>query len=237
MKPLFRSFAIFIRQIAKDSMLYVVCAAPLLAVLFFHFGIPFVESILCGYFGASSILSGYYLLFDLFLSVLAPFMFCFASSMVILTERDENMAAYLAVTPVGKKGYIVSRLVFPAILSFIASVALMLCFSLTEWSVLKLAATCFLTCLLSIAVSLLILSFAQNRVEGMAVAKISGIIMLGLPIPFFLFSKIQYLFCILPSFWIAKFCMEERLLFLLPALATSLLWIAVLYRRFEKNLI
>jgi fluoroquinolone transport system permease protein len=226
----------FIRQIAKDSMLYAVCIAPLLAACFFRFGIPYLESLLCGYFERPFILYEYYLLFDLYLAVLTPFMFGFASSMVILTEYDENIVSYMAVTPVGKKGYIVSRLVFPALISFLASVILMSFFSLTIWPLLMMLMTCMLTSISSIAVSLLIVSFSHNRVEGMALAKLSGIIMLGLPVPFFLFSGIQYLFSILPTFWIAKICREDNLLFLIPALLTLFGWLWFMYGRFEKKL-
>ncbi|MHB8126552.1 MAG: ABC transporter permease [Desulfitobacteriaceae bacterium] len=236
MKPLLYSFRMFIRQIAKDSMLYAVCIAPLLAASFFRFGIPYLESLLCGYFERPFILSGYYLLFDLYLAVLTPFMFGFASSMVILTEYDENIVSYMAVTPVGKKGYIVSRLVFPALISFLVSVILMSFFSLTKWPLLMKLITCMLTSSLSIPVSLLIVSFSHNRVEGMALAKLSGIILLGLPVPFFLFSGVQYLFSILPSFWIAKFCREDNLLFLIPALLTLFGWLWFMYGRFEKKL-
>jgi fluoroquinolone transport system permease protein len=71
-----------------------------------------------------------------------------------------------------------------------------------------------LTSLLSVAVAMLIVSFSHNRVEGMALAKLSGIMMLGLPVPFFLFSGAQYLFAPLPSFWIAKICLSENAFFL-----------------------
>ncbi len=60
MKPLFRCFILFIRQIANDSMLYAVCIAPLLAACFFRFGIPRIELLLCGYFGTAPILGAYY---------------------------------------------------------------------------------------------------------------------------------------------------------------------------------
>jgi fluoroquinolone transport system permease protein len=109
----------FLRQISKDSMLYAVLAAPLLAGCAFRFGVPAAESALCGYFGEASILSGYYLLFDLFLAVMTPYIICFVSSLVMLAEYDENMSAYLAVTPVGKRGYILSRLVFPPFCPFL----------------------------------------------------------------------------------------------------------------------
>jgi len=237
MKPLFRSFGMFIRQISRDSMLYAVCIAPLLAALFFRFGIPQIEALVCGYFNTSSILAGYYLLFDLFTAILTPFLFCFASSMVILTESDENISGYLAVTPVGKKGYLFSRFGFPAVISFFASMVLLSLLSLTSWTFSLMLVICFLASISSIAVSLLVVTFSHNRVEGMAVSKLSGIMMFGLLVPFFIFSEIQYLFSVLPSFWIAKLCLTRNYLFFIPAFLTSFLWIRVLYRQFERKLI
>ena len=226
----------FIFQISKDSMLYAVCIAPLLAAVAFRFGIPRIESILCIKLETSSILSGYYLLIDLFLVILTPFLFCFASSMVILTENDENIAAYLAVTPIGKKGYLISRFGFPAVISFLASVLLLKLFSLLSWPITLLITVSFLSSLSCFATCLLVVTFSHNRVEGMAVSKMSGLMMLGLFVPFFLFSKAQYLFSILPSFWIAKIGIERNYAFILPALLTSVLWIRVLYLQYEKKL-
>lgn len=236
MKPLIRSFKMFLSQIKHDDMLIAVCIAPLLAALFFRFGIPAIERFLCEYYDKKVILADYYLLFDLFLSILTPYMVCFSSAMVLLTEYDENMSQYMAVTPVGKKGYFVSRLIFPAFISFFASILLMLCFSLTEWSLPMLVLVCFLSALTSVAISLLLFSFSHNRVEGMAVAKMSGLIMLGIPVPFSLLSKAQYLFSVLPSFWIAKICLEHSYWISIPALITSAVWIWLLYGKFKKKL-
>ncbi len=226
----------FLRQISKDGMLYASLAAPLLAGFAFRFGIPAAEAALCGYFGKAAILSEYYLLFDLFLTVMTPYIVCFVSSLVMLTEYDENMTSYMAVTPVSKRGYIVSRLVFPAVIAFFASVIIMIIFSLTVWSAPTLLITCALSSLLSIAVSLLLVSFSHNRVEGMALGKLTGIILMGLPVPFFLLSGVQYLFSILPSFWIAKLVVEDSYLYAIPALLTSFLWMWALYGRFAKKL-
>lgn len=237
MKPLLRSFFLFVRQTFKDSMLATVCIAIIFAAFFIRFGIPAMEDILCGYFQKGRILEDYYLLFDLFLALLTPYMLCFASAMMILTEYDENMASYLAVTPVGKRGYILSRLVFPAVIAFIVSIVLMHWFSLTVWSFGIMLLTCMLTCLMSIAVALLLFAFSHNRVEGMAMAKMSGLLMLGMPVPFFLLSDAQYLFSPLPSFWLAKLCREENLIFLLPSILSLLVWIYFLYRKFNRKII
>lgn len=236
MKPLMKSFKMFLSQIWRDSMLIAVCLAPLLAALFFRFGVPAIERLLCGYYNKNTIISNYYLMFDLFLSILTPYMVCFASSMVLLTEYDENMSQYMAVTPVGKKGYFISRLMFPAFVSLSASALLMLCFSLTQWQLPLLILVCILSSLTSVAVSLLLFSFSHNRVEGMALAKIAGLFMMGIPVPFFLFSKVQYLFSVLPSFWIAKLCLEKSYWILIPALTTPAVWIWMLYGKFKKKL-
>lgn len=237
MKPLIRSFQMFIRQIAQDSMLAAVCIAPILAACFFRFGIPFAEKLLCGAFHMQTILSNYYLLFDLFLAVLAPYMVCFASALVMLTEYDENMTAYMALTPVGKRGYILSRLAFPAALSFIVSSILLPVFSLTRWQLPLVLLVCLLSSGLSMIVSLLIFSFSHNRVEGMAMAKMSGLMMLGLFVPFFLTTDAQYLCSPLPSFWIAKICREGNALFAVPALFTGAIWVKLLYAKFMKKLV
>lgn len=236
MKPLLRSFSLFIRHIFHDSMLATVCAATILTGLFIRFGVPAMEHALCTFWGETAILSDYYLLFDLLLALVTPYMLCFASAMMMLTEYDENMTRYLAVTPVGKRGYLLSRLVFPSAIALLLSILLMKSFTLTVWNPLLLLLTTLLTSLTSLAVALLLFAFSHNRVEGMAVAKLSGLLMLGLPIPFFLTSHVQYLFSPLPSFWIAKLCMNQDLAFLVPALASALLWLWFLYKKFETKI-
>lgn len=236
MKQLLRSFGIFIRQITRDNMLWAVCLAPLITALLFRFGVPYAEALLCAYFQRQKILADYYLLFDLWLCLMPPYMLCFASAMVMLTERDENMAGYMAVTPVGKTGYVVSRLVFPAAIAIIFSILLIYFSSLTDWDFLMLSAVSLLMSLSSTAVALFICSFSRNRVEGMAMAKMASLIFLGLVVPFFVLYDAQYLAAFIPSFWAAKLCKEGNSLFMLPALAVPLAWISMLDRRFKRKL-
>lgn len=236
MKPMLRSFTQFIRQILEDKMLWAACVAPVLAAVFFRFVVPYAETMLCRYFEQQLILSDYYLMLDLFLCLITPYMICFASTMVMLLEADTNMTSYMAVTPVGRRGYIVSRLVFPAVIALIVSVILMLVFALTVWPLWLLLVTCLMMSALSVVVSLLIFSIARNKVEGMAMAKMSGFFMLGLPVPFFLKSDVQYLFAPLPSFWLTKLSLNANLLFLLPAVITLVLWMWLLYRKFSLKL-
>ena len=225
----------FIRQIYADSMLAVACAAPLLAGTAFHFGIPRLEKVLEKFTGMPFLIRPYYLLADLFLCILTPFMFCFASSMVILEERDEGVGPYMMVTPVGKKGYILSRLVIPALLSSCASAVVLLAFGLSGLSYGTLFALSLFMPLVSVIMSVLITSISSNRVEGMAMAKLSGLILAGLAVPFFVQGPYKYLAGILPTFWIAEYARLPSILPALAFLASSALWLAVLYPLFRKK--
>ncbi len=236
MKPILRSFSIFIRQITRDNMLWAVCLAPLITALLFRFGIPYAEILLCTYFQRETILADYYLLFDLVLCLMPSYMLCFASAMVMLTERDENMAGYMSVTPVGKTGYVLSRLIFPAAIAFPFSILLTYFSSLTDLNLLILSVVSLLMSFSSIAAALFIFSFSRNRVEGMAMAKMSGLMFVGLGVPFFVLSDAQYLVAFLPSFWTAKLFMEGNVLLMLPALVIHIVWIGILGQRFIRKL-
>lgn len=237
MKALVASFALFWRQIAKDNMLIMLCVAPLLIGFIFKFGIPFAEIRLTEYFDLSAILSPYYLMFDLFLVSIAPILFCFASAMVILGEIDDNISNYLAVTPIGKSGYLISRLVFPAFISFIFSSILMFIFSLSDVGVFVNLIVSLLSGGIGVMVAMMIITLSSNKVEGMAIGKLTGFIMLGVPVPFFILGTTQYLACFLPSFWIAKFAITANFLYAIGALGCLTLWGTVLYKRFVRKVV
>ncbi len=236
MKAMLRSFQMLLRQIAGDGMLIAVFAAPLLAGCMFRFGVPYAETLLCESFGKTAILADYYLMIDLFLAIMTPFLFCFVSSLVMLTEFDENISAYLTVTPIGRGGYVLSRLLFPAVISIAATAGILHFFTLTAWTWPNILLVGVLGALMSIPMSLLVVSFSHNRVEGMALGKLLSALLLGLPVPFFLANGAQYLFSPLPSFWIAKLFYSGSVWYAVPAIASSLVWVWVLYRKFSNKI-
>jgi fluoroquinolone transport system permease protein len=235
MKPNLLSMRMFFRQIRGDSMLYMLCFLPFLIAALFRFGIPFAETQLTAVLNTGAVLSGYYLLLDLFLAVFAPYFLTFISAMVMLSEIDEHVAAYLIVTPVRRKGYVVSRLAYPALLSVLVTALLTAFCALTEWTLWNTLLLSLMAALVCLPVSMLIVSYSHNRVEGMALAKLSGLLLFGLPAPFFLTGGTEYLFCWLPSFWISKVFLSGSFLGVLPFCLLSAFWIWLLYRRFQRK--
>ncbi|WP_312833292.1 ABC transporter permease [Sedimentibacter saalensis] len=234
-KRLSISFMQYLNQIAKDAMLFLSCLAPVLYGLFMKFGIPAAEKFLTGYYSREEVLVPYFLIFDLFLVVLTPMMFSFASSMVILGEIDDGITKYMSVTPLGRGGYLISRLILPLTLSFVVSIIVMNVFSLDIISFEMIILLSFLSSVLGFITTMMVVSLSANKVEGMAITKMSGISMIGIILPFFVLTRIQYLAIMLPSFWMAKFALEGKITYLILCVMVSAGWILLLLRKFMRK--
>ncbi|HCT90785.1 MAG TPA: ABC transporter permease [Lachnospiraceae bacterium] len=236
MKAIRLSFFQMTAAMRRDMMLFAACLAPILAGFFFRFGIPFLESALTDYFQTPAILSPYYKLTDVFFMMLSPTMFCFVSAMVSLEEADEKTAAYLFITPLGKTGYLAARLGIPAAAAFLVTLILFPVFKLTFFS--PIAILLFTACgtLQGLIVALFVLALSSNRLEGMAVTKLSTLTVFGALIPFFIKDNVQFALFPLPSFWMGKAACENVLLYMFPAFALSDLWIGFLLRWYLRKM-
>ncbi len=237
MKKVMYAFWPFVSEIAHDFMLAAIIFAPIMMGLAFRFIIPIFEKLLCNHFGVEAIIAPYYLLLDLMLAIMTPMLFSFAGVMVILGEIDDGTTHYLVVTPLGKYGYLLSRLGIPTLLAMIYDGILLGILSNTNPTLIMSFLYVFSGGLMGIITSLFVITIAKNKLEGMALAKLSGLLMLGLPAPFFIKNPIQYILSVLPSFWLGKLGASHSTIFLVPFLITAILWIVCLYNAFKKKLV
>ncbi len=236
-KVLLYSFRQFLYQILKDAMLVMALAAPFLMGIFIRYGIPLGEKLLTAKFHQEAVLEPYYLIFDLFLAVLIPLMYCFIAAMVLLEEIDDKISNYMAVTPLGKNGYLISRLGISTAISLLVTVICIPVFSLTMGVSVLMIGISILSCLSGFIESLMVVSLSANKVEGMAVVKLTGIITLGIPAPFFITGKIQYILLFLPSFWIGKYAATSNFFYFVIGIGISAVWIIFLWEKFDRKLI
>lgn len=230
MKKAFISFIQVFQQIRSDLMLLVACFTPILAGILIKFGVPLLEK------GIQFSLSEYYMIFDLFLSIMAPVLLCFAFAMITLEEMDDKVARYFSITPLGKLGYLLSRLGIPAILAVIITFIVLCFFSLSGQSLSMVTALAFMGAIQAIIVALMIITLSTNKLEGMAVTKLASLTLLGIPAPFFISGNIQFAVGFLPSFWVAKMMQTGALWFLCPALLVAALWYGFLGKRLVDKL-
>ena len=185
MKKYLQSFILVFRQIKSDYMLFAACFAPVFLGIIIKIFVPMINENLIAK-GSEIAFSRYFPIFDLFLAIIAPVMLSFAFTMVMLEEIDDKVARYFIVTPLGKVGYLFSRLVLPAFLALILSIAILWFFGISAVVHHFAIGLAFLGALQAIIVSLMIVAFSSNKLEGMAVTKLGALFLLGIPAPFFI---------------------------------------------------
>lgn len=234
MKAILMSFQQLLLMIRKDKMLLVVCFIPILCGFIFRFGLPYFNQIIIQYIHVD--LKQYYSLVDVFYGMVISDMFCIVSALIILEERDDHIINGLFVTPLGKIGYLISRLGILTLLSLIITCLLLPLFHLSSLSVHMMLLICILGSLQGLIVSLLVVSFSSHKLEGMAVAKMASLESFVVLIPYFIQDIYSYLFAWVPTFWIGKGLVDEDILFMIIGLLISVLWIMILAFVFKRKL-
>ena len=230
MKRILSSAIQVFKQIKSDPMMFAACFTPFIMGALIKFGIPLFERI------TKFSLQGYYPIFDLLLSIMAPVLLCFAFAMITLEEIDDKVSRYFSITPLGKAGYLFTRLVVPAIISAVIAFIVFLLFSLEKLPTRMMIGLALLGSVQAIIVSLMIITLSGNKLEGMAVTKLSALTLLGIPVPFFIDSYYQFAVGFLPSFWVAKAVQNEAVLYFPIALVVALIWYYFLIKRLFRKL-
>ncbi|MCI2047955.1 MAG: ABC transporter permease [Faecalibacterium sp.] len=237
MKAMQNAYLRFLAGVWQDAMLAACMAAPIFMGAAFRLGLPLLEGLLCRTLACTAFLAPYYRLFDLLLAVMTPIMFAFSGVMTILEETDNGTARAMMVTPLGKSGYLFSRIGLSALLATGYAALLLAICGLSGMGGGMILAVSALSSLFSIVVSMLVVAFAHNKVEGMALIKLSGILIFGLPAVFFVAPPARFLAGVLPSFWMAELAVTGQWGYLVPALLCCGVWGAALYRRFAAKLL
>ena len=213
-------------------MLSAIICIPLLLAATYRFVFPLIVQ----HYPVLKDFSLYHPILDLFLAIMCPYMICFASVLVVLDETDMKINRYITITPLGKKGYLISRLIIPVLFAAVVSFVLLSFCSVSDMSLWTTFIISILATILSVVAAMIILAYAGNKVEGMALAKVSALVMVGLIIPFVITDSTQYVFSFLPSFWIAKFLISNNYWFILPAIFLSGGLICILYNRYSTKI-
>ncbi|HBG7378998.1 TPA: ABC transporter permease [Clostridioides difficile] len=230
MKRILSSTIQVFKQIKSDPMMFAACFTPFVMGALIKFGIPFLERI------TDFSLQTYYPIFDLLLSIMAPVLLCFAFAMITLEEIDDKVSRYFSITPLGKSGYLFTRLGVPSIISAVIAFIVLLFFSLEKLSIGMTICLALLGSVQAIIVSLMIITLSSNKLEGMAVTKLAALTLLGIPAPFFIDSYYQFSVGFLPSFWVAKAMQNEAVLYFSIGLMVALVWYYFLTKRLFRKL-
>lgn len=228
MKNVFKLMASGFVLTRRDPMLVLLLAAPWLAGAALGLGLPALAPLIDSAFQYD--LSPWYAPADMMVLMLSPMMAGMLAGFLMLDERDEKVGEYYGVTPLGGAGYYFSRLALPVLWSIAVAPLLSMAFSLTNPPVYRVLAVAAVGGLSASASALLLLAFAGNKVEGLAVSKMMGLMMLPVVIPFLTDSPWGMLAGVFPAYWMGMAFTGPWYL-LLPGLGVSFLWLYFMYRK------
>ncbi|MBU0711912.1 ABC transporter [bacterium] len=189
-----------LKNVSRDSFLILIYCIPVFIALLFRFATPVIADFVVLWVD----LTEHYAFIVSFLAFLTPSFVGMVMGFMLLDERDEDILSYMAVTPLTKSGYMLYRIVSPVIISFIMMYVILFIAHLTPIPVIRLIPVGLMASMEAPMLALFLAAFANNKVEGLAVYKLTSMIFLAPFVGYFVKSNWAFLAGILPPFWVSK---------------------------------
>ncbi len=229
------------KQIARDSMLMLLVSVPLIMVIVIRAILPLMDANLATY--NLQIQDYMPLIFSYFFLMLCPSLFGLASALLLLDDLDDQILLMIRVTPLQYPAYLWYRIAFftmiPSFL-YILLTSVLMSYPILHWPGFILIAA--VASLFGPMFTLLILSLARNKIEGIAMMKATGIFLIAPVAGFFITSWHRNLFYFLPTyaplkaFW-ALSDGSFDLVGILLGLLILFLWITALWKLASRKLL
>lgn len=228
-----------VASIWRDPLLRYMAVAPVFIALLVRLVVgALTESLMLG---TGFDLTPYYpAIMSYFIVVMTPFLYGVVIGFLLLDEKDAGTLTALQVTPLPMAGYVAYRLTVPTLLSTLMILVAIPITGLSSMGLHLSLLTAMSVALLAPAFALFLSAFAANKVQGFALLKGLGAILLVPAVGFFVGDPLQLLFGLLPTYWPLKayWLLEEGgpgfWPYLLIGLAYQVALLVFLLRQFSK---
>jgi len=222
-----------LKQIWLDHTMRSFILIPFFLILFIKFFVPYLTLIY-------PFVADYHYLIMMGAAIQTAVMFGFIAAFILLEEKDEQVLQVIRVLPISPFYFILYRMTFTFSVSLIGAFATIYFGGIAYPGFL-------LTFLLSIQyglagplIALGIVTFAQNKIEGMAYFKSINLFLLLPLASFFIDGNIRYLFALTPPYWtytlFAKSFLDQPvLLYFAIGLGVFGIYLSFLYIQFRKR--
>lgn len=226
-----------IKNISRDSTLLLMAFGVIALFSILTFGIPPLTVVLMRQLDFD--LTAYYRLILSFFGLIPSMLFGMLIGFLMLDERDEEIITYISVTPLGRMGYLSYKLLAAAVVSFFFYFITVYGSGLAPLPLARTSLLALTAALEAPMAALFLVAFADDKVEGMALGKVFGMIYLGPFAAFFVTSDLQWIAGVLPPFWITKAYTAAEpaafYLYIACGLAVHLAVIFLLLKKFLSN--
>lgn len=233
MKKLIKVAVNDFRLVFRDNSLKIFIVLPLLTLVFTRYAVPYIA-------GTYSVLLDYIPIILMMATTQGATAFGFIYSMVLVDEKDTNVAKVYGILPVSKVWFVVFRLIPPFVLAALTTFLLLL---VEPFYGLPVIQSLVYSMLIGLLVPLMILFVAipaNNKIEAMTWQKLFNL-PLALPVlAFYLPTSFSFLFIIFPTFWAFR-GLDSLIkggnfwLYMLIGFAYSILLIVLMIKRFIRS--
>lgn len=145
------------------------------------------------------------------LLLLNGFMFGAVVAFSLLDDQDDHVLLSLRITPISVKWYIRIKLLFGYLFGILATLLLLIVTGgLETFSPLSIIMIIILAPMQAPIYTLLIVSLANNKVEGFVILKSASLILMGPVAGLFLINWTELLLSPFPAFWTTKLIVSEQ---------------------------
>lgn len=181
-------------NLRRDPMLVAAMAAPLLVGALVRIGVPRTTGIIEVTEHLPLVLG--------FSMLLAPTLAGFVMGFLLLEEREDRILDAIAVTPLGTGGFFAYRLWWPVLTGGLGAMVVALLAGISTVGVGRLVAAVVLAAATGGLVTLVLAVLASDRVQGLALGKLTGVTLVAavgfqlLPGPW------RWLLAAIPQVWV-----------------------------------
>ncbi len=221
------------KLVFRDSSLRLFFIFPILNLFVVRYGFPFVVE-------TFPVLEGYVNVLLMSATMQGALIIGFIYSMVLVDEKDTNVAKVYGILPISQFWFVVFRLIVPFLFAAFSCAAILI---VEPFYRLSLVASILYSVLCGLTAPMMVLFVAinsKNKIEAMTWQKLTNI-PISLPLlAFFVPATYTFLFAILPAFWAYQAFDQmitdgSYLLFLSVGYAFSLAVLIILARKFSRS--
>jgi fluoroquinolone transport system permease protein len=192
-----------IRSVRRDSLLSWMVLMPFVIAIFLRLAVPPLRDRLLDL--AQFDLAPYFpVILALYFVLFTPMMFGMVIGFLLLDEQDSDTLTALQVSPVPIGGYALYRLAVPMLLSVLVTLVVFPLANLGSLPLGKLMLIAVAASPIGPMLGLFIAAFASNKVQGFALLKAVGGVLVLPVVAFFITGPWELAFGIFPTYWVTK---------------------------------
>lgn len=228
-----------LRSVQRDPLLRLIVILPAAQVLLVRLGVPLLAERVQSAFNFD--LQPYYGWSTAVVAMIVPLVTGVVIGFLLLDQRDDRTLSALQVTPLSLSGYLAYRLGMPLVVSWLLTGLVLWASALVPLGVLDIVLISTAAAPTAPLMALFLAALADNKVQGFALQKASGVFLLPPLLAYFVPAPWKWLLALFPAYWPAALTWERvaasgsGAVFLLGSLLYPALLIYLLLRRVRNR--